>query len=1250
MKANLHLVLSTAIFFVLFCGMAQQSEWQEIKRKPAAVQPVKHHFALNEKVFMGGLRFEDKQNNKKKRVRFPDEEGKIIEYWVEEASVMHPDLAKRFPRIKSYVGWSKDNTKKIRFSTSHRGVQAMIQKLDVQKSIFIQKESRSSDIYEVYEGKQSSSSAFCKTVVATINEKSNSAWSEKLVDDQTLRTYRLAVSASGDYTVYHGGTVEDALAAINATVNRINEVFERDLSIQLQLIANNDAVIFTDPDVDPYSSGSDLLGEVQNELETTIGEANFDIGHLFHRDADNGNAGGIGTVCSSIKGRAFSSAENPETDLYDLDYVAHEMGHQFGANHTWSFDNEGTGVQAEPGSGTTIMGYAGITGSNNVAPNGDDYFHHNSIQQITAYIKNQSCSVDSGFTNSAPVIIENLDYVIPAGTAFVLTGSATDPDAGDNLTYTWEQIDNGVVSNETFGPDNPIGANFRSLPPSTEPSRYFPQLSSVAVGQLEQSSPNINSTWETVSNINRDMNFALTVRDNAVGGGQIATEEVLVTVVDTGSPFSISSQSEMLQQYPAGSLIEVIWDVAGTDQSPINVVTVDFFLSLDGGLSFPIELASDVPNDGSAQIQLPGNTTAEGRIMIKSSNSIFFAVNAQNFEVTASDFILDFDALEFEVCKPDDLTVNFNYETFGGFAGTTVLTANLPAGATGTFTPSSVTSSGTAVSFALNNISNLDVGSYPIQVIGTSGGVVSQVELTLGVFDSNLSDVVLTAPLDLAIGTRVNPQFEWEDGDNFNSFEIEIATDDAFANIVESGVSSANSYQSTNLESSTTYFWRVKPINNCAQGNFSAPFSFSTVLIDCLTVTAEGLPINISSGAPSTVSTSITVTQDLPISEIELALELDHTYLGDLVLSLTSPEGTRVLLTSNTCGPLNNINAVFADDGSALVCSGDPAISGTVKPLSSFSAFKGETTEGEWLLEVQDVASGDGGAVRDFSITFCVEGTFRPDDDEDGVFDDGDDLCLGTPKGAQVTTDGCQVFRFEPNNFGIEVNSESCIGNDDGEISILVVDTTLTYEATLTTVGFNDTASFTENATFTNLSAGNYTLCLVATDGLNNYEESCYTLIIGEPDELQASAIFNEQNLTATVNLTGGSIYNVELNGVVTQTRDSEITLNLINGRNEVRVFTNLSCQGEYKEVFLVNAGLMLAPNPTQDFATLFLNDFRGEFSMQLFTHEGKLVTSRKANTNSGRIDIPLRQYPTGVYFLKITGNRLNETFKILKR
>ncbi|MEJ2163191.1 MAG: M12 family metallo-peptidase, partial [Robiginitalea sp.] len=505
-------------------------------------------------MFLGQLQLLNGTGKDEIPLLFPDASGKLRNYRVRERSVMSPELQRQYPDIRSYVGYSAEGTaSRIRFSLSHKGFQGMIVEPG-SRTLYLERTADTSGAYLLFarENLEPDLQGWtCKT-----DSKTGKGFprvnGEGLIDDQQLRTYRLAVATTGEYAQYHGGTVEDALAAINATLTRVNEVFERDLAIRMLLIPETTQVIYTDPATDPF--GGNLSSEVQTALDTQIGSSSYDIGHLFHQAGENGNAGFIGAVCEDgRKGSAFASTPTPEGDRFDLDFVAHEMGHQFGANHTWSFQSEGTGVQAEPGSGTTIMGYAGITQDNDVQSSGDDYFHYYSILQMSQYIVGTSCAIRTPLDNAPPVIAPLPDYTVPKGTAFVLEGFATDADPEDLLTYSWEQIDDGVVTRSSFGPDNPAGANFRSRRPTEDPKRFFPLLSRVSSGNLTQTDPATGSAWETIATVERDLNFSFTVRDNADGGGQLSSELVNVRVEEEAGPFEVLSQSTA-EQYDIGSV------------------------------------------------------------------------------------------------------------------------------------------------------------------------------------------------------------------------------------------------------------------------------------------------------------------------------------------------------------------------------------------------------------------------------------------------------------------------------------------------------------------------------------------------------------------------------------------------------------------------------------------------------------------------------------------------------------------------
>ncbi|MAU15054.1 MAG: proprotein convertase P [Muricauda sp.] len=1264
MKAKLHLVFSITIFFSCFCIYGQQGYWKKVPKPTNLhsaslkdISSAKSVFSLEKDVFSKRLKSFSTNKGGKQVVYLPNSNGDVVLFTLKETSVLHPDLAKKYPNIKSYTGVSSDGRYKVKLSSSHKGLQTMVVDLKNNKKAFMEPVSDTSGTYVLYDQEASLSSKMnfiCETgkdLYATENKSSGT--SEKtivpLVDGQVLRKYRIAVSASGEYTEAMGGTVEDALAAINATITRVNEVFETDLGVTLELIADNDLIIFTNANTDPYDDS--LNAEVQATITSIIGEENYDVGHLFHKvdeGEDNGNAGFIGSVCvDNRKGSGFSSAFNPQGDVFDLDYVAHELGHQFGANHTWSFESEGTGVQAEPGSGTTIMGYAGIVGDNNVAAHGDDYFHYNSILQIATYLETTSCGQTEALVNSPPVLTPVDDYTIPKGTAFVLEGNATDPDVGDVLTYTWEQIDDGLVTVSSFGPSNPSGANFRSLPPSTDPARYFPKLSEVAQGNLTQTNPSIGDAWETVSEIERSFTFACTVRDNAEGGGQVVSDVLEVDVVKAAGPFVVTSQTSN-EIYAAGSIQEVTWDVANTDIAPVNAQTVDIFLSLDGGLTFPITLLEDTLNDGSEKILLPGDVTTAARIMVKASDNIFFAVNSSDFTIEESKVVLSFEELTYEVCQPDDIVIPFVYETYGGFNENSTFSANLPAGLSANFSPSEESANNTGVDLTLSNTDAVAPGVYDITVTSTSASVTKSVVLSLQVQDGTFSDVTLLSPINGEGGVSLDTELNWEEDPLYSSFDVEVATDAGFVNIVESATVPFTYYKTSNLEAETEYFWRVRPSNGCGTGTFGTAFNFITSQVDCKNKEPSDLPITIPSSGTSTITTSVLFLEDLPVSDVNVNLELDHTYLEDLIITLISPSGTEVTLISNTCGDLNNINAIFDDDGDPIECTGSPAISGSVTPLGSLASLKGESILGEWTLEIEDTAAGDGGSLIGFSLDMCVEGAYRPDEDEDGVFDDGDDLCLGTPKGVEVDTNGCAIYRFASDNFEIEIESETCRTSNNGTITITPFDTSITYTAVLDGAEGTQSVDFTDSQTFDNLTAGEYSLCITGTNGLITYQEVCFNAVITQPDELDIDALVDSG--IVTVDLSGATFYNVELNGLVTQTEDSKVQLDLQEGKNVLRVYSNLPCQGVVEKTLFYSSRPILSPNPVETVTEVYLGGYQGDVLLQIFTANGRLVLTDHRTVYGENLQLDLSNLSKGIYYLSMEKAGAKEMFKLVKK
>ena len=1254
MIVKLRLVFSITILFLSFYGVAQSTYWKNTELNASAKQFSKQRlrvdkgraFTLNQEQFLNTLSVKSSS----KIIYFPDEQGNLVPFQVEEANVFSEGLAKKFPTIKSYKGVALHNsTKQVRFSVSGKGIQSMISTTGEHGALFMQKST--DDIYVLYrrtEQEESDLHFVCNTMPEVMEYSQN--LTAKLVDDQTLRKFRVAISASGEYTQFHGGTKVDALAAINATLTRINGIFERDLAITLELIDNTDLVIYTDPETDPYTGS--LSAQVQNTLTSIIGEANYDIGHLFNQQDNtlDGNSGFIGAVCTdNRKGSGYTTLSSPTGDAFDIDLVAHEMGHQFGANHSFSHISEGTTVQVEPASGTTIMGYAGIAGNNNVAANSDDYFHYVSVVQIRDYLQTVSCGQTQVLTNSPPTLLPLSNYSIPKGTPFVLTGVANDVDASNILSYTWEQIDNGVVTQATFGPNNPAGANFRSLPPSTLPDRYFPNLNLILSGQLTQTTPTVGEAWETLSNIGREFNFSLMVRDNALNGGQSISDELRVSVINEAGPFLVTSQITELS-FEAGSVQTISWDVANTNIAPISAETVSVFLSTDGGITYPITLLENTINDGNQSVIIPNISASAGRIMVKADNNIFFAVNAADFSITPSEIVLNFEQVVYDVCKPNDISIPFTYEMGLGFnEESTFSTIGTPAGLTAQFTPVSADSTNTPVIIDFEGISNLAVGTYPIRVLATSATITKEVILQIRVYDDNFEAVQLLTPVDGFVDASKDITLQWNAAMGNTLYDVEISTDAGFSNIIESATVSTDKYSPVQIDNNSLYYWRVKPKNDCGEGVFSTAFSFTTIQFNCTTKNASALPISISSSGTPVISSKIVFYEDLPVADMNVVIDLEHTFLADLVISLTSPAGTVVTLVSSSCGEARNINATFDDDSPSFNCSIDPAISGMVKPLSSLSAFNGESILGEWILEVRDNAPSDGGSLNVFALELCVEGDFRPDDDNDGVFDDGDDLCLGTPDGLEVDASGCPIYRFPAENFTVSLVSETCSENNDGALTV-ISKLALDYQIRVLGNGLDLSQNFSNSFNLANLSSGTYSLCITGTDGIITYNEYCLEVQITEPGPLSVTSKIAFDGSQITLELEGSSFYTIELNGISIQTEESRVVLDLVKGLNTLKVSTDIPCQGIYEEQVSFFEKPIIFPNPVVDIVQVYLGDTEENIKVSIFSADGRLVSSSIENAQQGIVVLNLRSLSTGIYYLKYVGKTVKGTSKVIKK
>ncbi|MEJ2163241.1 MAG: proprotein convertase P-domain-containing protein, partial [Robiginitalea sp.] len=657
--------------------------------------------------------------------------------------------------------------------------------------------------------------------------------------------------------------------------------------------------------------------------------------------------------------------------------------------------------------------------------------------------------------------------------------------------------------------------------------------------------------------------------------------------------------------------------------------------------------AEDLPNTGSAEVQLPRVPTPFGRFMVRASDHIYFAVNESDFTLNEQPFLLYFNDLEVQACQPGDAVFEFTYQTFGGFDAPVALeVSGVPSSLNALFSADTVQVDGSPVSLTLSGTETVPPGSYPLQVIGTDGSASVSIPITLRIADDDFTEPVLLFPEDAALDVNLNPELQWTGNPEDLAYDLELATDPLFTSPILQRRIYDTHYKPGILLEDTVYYWRVRPVNVCGEGVFGAFSSFTTINSDCRTLTATGLPIPITSAGPSTITSRIAVADNQPVLGVKVTLDLAHSFVSDLIISLTSPKGTKVTLVSNNCGAANDISATFDSNAPPFVCSNNPAISGLVRPLGSLDAFVGESSFGEWVLTVEDVVAADGGSLNAFSLELCVEGEFRPDEDQDGVFDDGDDLCLGTPPGAEVDANGCQVFRFPENRFLITAYSESCLGLQDGRI---VVAATEPFDYSLQVQG--NTTDFTDSFTSTyeieGLPFGSYTVCLGGANGTVQYESQCFQITVGSPEPLGVLATQSLDYDFVDLLLDGSEYYVVTLNGQTQTINDQRYTLELNKGYNRLKVEGFPACKGTFEADFFRTDQPVVAPNPFTDHFDIRMLNSTEEAEVKIFSLSGVLVWRGERMPESGSIHIEVPGLPSGLYIVEIKQKGISTLHKI---
>ncbi|MFD2542650.1 reprolysin-like metallopeptidase [Lacinutrix gracilariae] len=689
---------------------------------------------------------------------FPMADGNFEKFTVSESPIMEAGLAERYPMIKTYKAIGVDDpTATMRFSVTQFGLHVMSLS-GVRSSVYIDPYTEDRANYIVYDRaslSQDTQSFEClvdENIDLSSLETDRGSANREDTDDQKLRTYRLAQSCTGEYGQIFAGTGTEAeqkanvQAQMTITINRVNEIYERDLAIRLVFVANNDEIIYLNAFTDPWTGEYNTTTAIT--IDSVIGVDNYDIGHNFNTTG-GGNAGCLGCVCASTsvsnfhKGRGYTGRANPTGDAFDIDYVAHEMGHQFDGYHTMNTcSRSGSGfTEVEPASGSSIMGYAGIC-STNVQSNSDAHFNYVNIRDIAANIQSgtsSTCDVETSLANQPPVADAGSDYAIPPSTAYVLRGSATDPDGTATLTYNWSQNDPeqapGNGSPESTWSQGPL---YRSILPTTSPDRYMPSWSDVVAG-------NLTPTWEVTPSVAREMNFSFIVRDNgsgfAAGIGQ--TDADLMTIdVQGGDPFTVVSPTVW---GGTGSANTLTWNVADTNIAPINCQTVNIKFSTDGGVTFPVTLASGVANDGSETITMPTVAdTNNARIMVEAADNIFYALsNVFSINSTPTFGLSSANSAQ-SACNIDAVAYTVDFATINGFSESITFSATgNPAGSTVTFSPATLAADGQSV-MDVTGLTGATAGDYTITITATAASETVSIDVDLTIVDGMCTSVANT--------------------------------------------------------------------------------------------------------------------------------------------------------------------------------------------------------------------------------------------------------------------------------------------------------------------------------------------------------------------------------------------------------------------------------------------------------------------------------------------------------------------------
>ena len=1114
----------------------------------------------------------------------PLPDGGIGRFQLEETPVMHPDLQAKYPQIRTYTGRGIDDpTAVLKADLTPWGFHGMVHS-SVHGTFFIDPAVHgNTEFYVVYNKKDFLPKADDALWTCATPEPEGAKelshgqplTHEQLAEfqgDTKLRRYRLSLACTGEYAVFHGGNKILVLAAMNTTMNRVNGVYENDFAVTMQIIANNDLLIYLNAASDPFTNndGGAMLGQNQINCNNVIGVTNYDIGHVF--STGGGGIAGVGVVCGTSKANGVTGGGSPFGDPFDIDYVAHEMGHQFDGSHT--FGNCGGNVNdpaaVEPGSGTTIMAYAGICGAQDVAPNSEDIFHGYNIQEMGAFINTgpgNTCPVKITTTNRNPDVNGGPNRIIPKSTPFALTAVGSDIDS-DTLTYTWEQMDFGnapspPVSTATVGP------LFRSYKGKTSPTRYFPRLQDLV--------NNVNSSWEELPGVARTMNFRVVARDNDWYAGCTDEDDVQITVSELSGPFVVTAPNTNIT-WLVGSTQTVTWNVANTTAAPVSCANVRITLSTDGGFTYPVQLAASVPNSGSANITVPNNLSATCRVRVESVGNIFFDISNANFSIVPTPvFLVGIPVDSLSICAGVSGSFTANLTSVAGFNSPVALSVSgLPAGATVDISPAILIPTGNAI-VTVSGLTAAMAGNYVLTVTGIGGSITQTATVVLVVLPGIPGSIALSGPGNGQAGISTDAVLSWSVAPFANTYIVEVATNPSFAagSIVTIQTAISTTTTISGLQVETVYYWHVRAENDCGSGAYSTLSAFQTGTSLCeQNFNSTDVPKIIDGSTINTISSNLLIGQNKPINDVNVSFTITHSYTGDLQAQLVSPAGDTTLLFDRPGFPLEqygcsgqNVDLTFdsqaaltADSLENLCDTILPSLSGAFQPIESLNAHNGQNVIGAWKLLVTDNYEEDGGALTAWSLTFCFSEPIA-----------AGNILVNSPISV-VTGQSEAIFQ---SNLDMEISGIPALGVFT--LLSLPQHGTLTLNGTTLLVG----------DTFTQEDINSNVLVYTHNGDLAVADDFHFDALDQNNDAWVHDAIFNinvlPNDLAATAVQTSSILCNGDATGQITVTAtglNGDYTYSLNGGTSQSsNVFSGLS-EGTYTVVVTSQYGLTVASSP----------------------------------------------------------------------